>query len=166
MSGHKDFHIRIPTEVHNRLKLIAAERGIAQRSIMVSAIKEFIGLDDDKEQEKQLAEQSRRDIYELKLQVSSLREDIEIIGELLSFYIYHWIGYTPRLSKEERAGLAVEAKERHERFMTLFARKLSGGELSLGALLAKGVSRDDSDPQIQESDHRSDTVRHPVGGAP
>jgi predicted DNA-binding protein len=138
MSEYKDFHIRIPVEVHTQLKLLATQRGVAQKWLMVTAIEEYldVGKAGGKHEE---IDGLRSDLFELKRRVSALREDVEILGELLSFYIFHWIGYTPRLEKAERMSLAVEAKERHERFMALFAKKLSLGELSLANILGKAV---------------------------
>lgn len=135
MSEYKDFHIRIPVEVHTQLKLLASQRGVAQKWLMVTAIEEYLDVGKTGEEIDGL----RSDLFELKRRVSALREDVEILGELLSFYIFHWIGYTPRLEKAERMSLAVEAKERHERFMALFAKKLSLGELSLANILGKAV---------------------------
>jgi hypothetical protein len=131
---------------------MATNKGVAQKWLIVSAVKEFIGMESDLRGEQYALNELRREVYDIKRRVSSLREDIELLGELLSFYIYHWIGYTPRLSKDERVSLAVEAKERHERFMALFAKKLSSGELSLGALLARGVT-----PELSNREHHSDT---------
>jgi predicted DNA-binding protein len=138
MSEYKDFHIRIPVEVHTQLKLLASQRGVAQKWLMVTAIEEYldVGKAGGKHEE---IDGLRSDLFELKRRVSALREDVEILGELLSFYIFHWIGYTTRLEKAERMSLAVEAKERHERFMALFAKKLSLGELSLANILGKAV---------------------------
>jgi hypothetical protein len=160
MSDYTEVHIRILKDLHSRLKLLAAERGVTQRSLIVSAIKDFIGMDEDEEQKKKTGEQLRRDVYEVKRRLSALREDVEILGELLSFFIYHWIGYTPRLSREERISLAAEAKERHERFMALFAKKLSVGELSLSSLLAKGLSREDAEPQTNDVKGQRDELQH------
>lgn len=138
MSEYKDFHIRIPVEVHTQLKLLATQRGVAQKWLMVTAIEEYldVGKAGGKHEE---FDGLRSDLFELKRRVSALREDVEILGELLSFYIFHWIGYTPRLEKAERMSLAVEAKERHERFMALFAKKLAMGELSLAHILGKAA---------------------------
>jgi hypothetical protein len=86
--------------------------------------------------------------------ITALRGDVEVLGELFSFYIFHWLGYTPRLDKAERVSLVAEAKERHEKFMRLFAKKLSAGELSLGALFIKSLEEvaqeeDDDGPMDQ-----------------
>lgn len=125
MSG--DFHIRIPPDLFTKLKIYSQDKAVAQKWVVVTALEEFFG--GGKEAE---ITELCREVHELKRRVSALRGDVEILGELLSFYIYHWLGYTPKLDKSERASLAVEAKERHQKFMDMFAKKLRVGDLGLG----------------------------------
>jgi hypothetical protein len=129
MSG--DLHLRIPPELFTKLKIFSQDKGVAQKWVVVTALEEFFG--GGKEAE---ITELCKEVYELKRRVSALRGDVEILGELLSFYIYHWLGYTPRLEKSERASLAVEAKERHQKFMDMFAKKLRVGDMGLSEVYA------------------------------
>jgi hypothetical protein len=65
------------------------------------------------------------------------------------------------LEKAERMSLAVEAKERHERFMALFAKKLSLGELSLANILGKAVGTNvdvvEAKQPMDRDEHDQDT---------
>lgn len=137
MKNALDFHIRLSAEISTRLNLLASERGVSRNTIVQSALEDFLQVGSSKKESAMTLEDLRKDLYEVKRRMVALREDVEIVGELLSFFIYHWIGYTPRLERDERLSLAVEAKERHDRFLNLFARKLSTGELSLAAVLGK-----------------------------
>ena len=140
MRSGKAVNIHIPDDLFKKLKVAAEQRGVAKKWMVVSAIEEFLA--GSKEEN---AEPLRKQLSEVNNRLKALRGDVEILGELLSYFIFHWIGYTPRLEKAERASLVVEAKERHERFMTMFARKLALGELSLSAILARGVTEEETD---------------------
>lgn len=75
MSEYKDFHIRIPVEVHTQLKLLASQRGVAQKWLMVTAIEEYldVGKTGGKHEE---IDGLRSDLFELKRRVGALREDV------------------------------------------------------------------------------------------
>jgi hypothetical protein len=137
MTGSGELHVRVPAEIRDRVTLLANERGVSKNVVIVSALEEFLNIGEGSKEREQALEGLRKDVFEVKRRLSALREDVEILGELLSFFIYHWIGYTPKLEKEERLSLAAEAKERHERFLSLFAKKLALGELSLATIVSK-----------------------------
>jgi hypothetical protein len=148
MSGYKDFHVRIPNDVHTKLQLVSAERSIAQKWLIVSALEEY--LSGGKEAD---TEALNRELQELKRRIAALRGDVEILGELVSFFIFHWLGYTPRLEKAERTSLAVEAKERHQRFMDMFVKKLKLGDLGLANVYAEmGRSLEKKDEGDEEDE--------------
>lgn len=136
MTKAADFHLRLTPEVTGRLNLLSQERGVSRNLIVQSALEEFLQLSAGERSKVTTLEELRKDLHEVRRRVIALREDVEIVGELLSFFIYHWIGYTPRLERNERLSLAVEAKERHDRFLSLFAKKLSTGELSLATVFS------------------------------
>lgn len=140
-----DFHLRLSSEIAGRLSLLASERGVSRNLIVQSALEEFLQIGGGEDKKKMTIEDLRKDLYEVKRRLVALREDVEIVGELLSFYIYHWIGYTPRLEREERLSLAVEAKERHDRFLRLFAKQLATGEVSLAAVFGAGQKLEPGD---------------------
>ena len=127
-----DFHVRLTKDACKKLKDLAEERGVSQRRVIASAVDEY--LSGGKEVDVDLL---RKEIFELKRRLSALRGDVEILGELLSFYIYNWLGYMPKLEKAERTSLAVEAKERHKRFMEMFAKKVTLGELNVASVLTR-----------------------------
>ena len=142
MNVYKAFHVRVPKEIYDKLKVYSETKGLSYQSLFLSAIEDYVG---EKEPDLNLV---RKDLYELKRRLIGVRGDVEVLGELLSFFIYHWLGYTPRLEQSERATLALEAKERHKKFMELFAKKLAVGELSLERLLALGAESE-PDPELE-----------------
>lgn len=138
MKAGSDFHLRLPKEIASRLSLLASERGVSRNLVVQSALEEFLQIGSAERERGMTLEDLRKDIFEIKRRIIALREDVEIVGELLSFFIYHWIGYTPRLERDERLSLAAEAKERHDRFLHLFAKKLATGQLSLATVFSAG----------------------------
>jgi hypothetical protein len=155
MKKSADFHVRLPGEVNNRLSLLASERGVSRNVVILSALEEFLSIGEGAKGREDTLESLRKEIFELKRRLSALREDVEIVGELLSFFIYHWIGYTPRLEREERLSLAAEAKERHDRFLTLFAKKLALGELSLATVMGRSEEGKATASESGEQDEES-----------
>jgi hypothetical protein len=137
MKRTSDFHVRMSGELSDRIALLANERGVSRNVVIVSAVEDFLNIGEGSKAREQALEGLRKDVFEVKRRVSALREDVEILGELLSFFIYHWIGYTPKLEKEERLSLAAEAKERHDRFLSLFAKKLAVGDLALATIVTR-----------------------------
>jgi predicted DNA-binding protein len=147
-----DFHLRLPPEISERIALFSKERGVSRNMIVISALEEFLNIGDARSSREDQLEGVRKEVFEIKRRVVALREDVEIVGELLSFFIYHWIGYTPRLEREERLSLAAEAKERHDRFLSLFTKKLATGELSLAAVFGAGEKLNRVETEKSESD--------------
>lgn len=130
MTSNTDIHLRLPKDLSDQLGLLAAQRGLSKRKLVVSAIEQFLANHSQGDNERVLKE-----VYEVKRRIIGLRGEVEILGELVSFYIYNWLGYTPRLDEHERRILSVEARQRHSRFMTMFAKRIKSGESSLMAAL-------------------------------
>jgi hypothetical protein len=165
MKGGSDFHMRLSSEVSSRLALIASERGVSKNLVVQAALEEFLQIGAGEREKAMTLEDLRKDLYEVKRRLVALREDVEIVGELLSFFIYHWIGYTPRLERDERLSLAVEAKERHDRFLSLFAKKLSTGELSLAAVFGAGERIKPVEAKTPQEDTSSDDLKSKEGAS-
>lgn len=130
MSKFTDIHIRLPKDVSDQLTQLSMQRKLSKRQLAVAAIEQFLIKDAQTDSERVLQE-----VFEVKRRIIGLRGEVEILGELLSFYIYNWLGYTPRLESQERKVLSIEAKQRHSRFMTLFAKRIKSGESTLVAAL-------------------------------
>jgi len=164
MTGSGELHVRVPAEIRDRVTLLANERGVSRNVVIVSALEEFLNIGEGAKGREQALEGLRKDVFEVKRRLSALREDVEILGELLSFFIYHWIGYTPKLEKEERLSLAAEAKERHERFLSLFAKKLALGELSLATIVNKSEEFRRARKEAKSSDDLEEASQGEVSG--
>lgn len=41
--GFKQFNVRIPTELHRRMKVIAASRGITMATLVEAALEQYVG---------------------------------------------------------------------------------------------------------------------------
>ena len=141
-------HIRLSNEMHEKLKMMAKGRGLSQNLIINSAVESFL---DESMGGGGKSEEVKKELFELKRRIIALKGDVEVLGELLSYFIYHWLGYTPKLEKAERVSLAAEAKERHQKFMEMFAKKLTIGDLSLAPVVAKGIARVDEELEQEES---------------
>ncbi len=147
MTKSTDIHLRLPKEISDQLTLLSNQRRLSKRQLVVSAVEQFLTNQSQGDSERVLKE-----VYEVKRRVIGLRGEVEILGELVSFYIYNWLGYTPRLDAHERRILSVEARQRHSRFMTLFAKRIKSGESSLMAALGS------AEPEPEEMEEGSEVL--------
>ena len=58
--------------------------------------------------------------------VGHLKVDVEIIAEMLSFFVMHYFCYTPELPESQKKALLLSGKTRHEKFMELLAKRMQG----------------------------------------
>lgn len=67
--------------------------------------------------------------------VGHLKVDVEIIAEMLSFFVMHYFCYTPELPESQKKALLLSGKTRHEKFMELLAKRMQGKGSSYSHLL-------------------------------
>ena len=121
-------NFRMPKEQLNRLKEVALIRRVSLNSLFLSALEFY--LNDGRE--KGISEQ-----YVLKLSQNqkNLKVDVEIIAEMLSFFVMHYFCYTPELPENQKKALLLSGKTRHAKFMELLAKRMQGKGSSLSLIL-------------------------------
>lgn len=67
--------------------------------------------------------------------VGHLKVDVEIIAEMLSFFVMHYFCYTPELPESQKKALLLSGKTRHEKFLELLAKRIQGKGSSLSLIL-------------------------------
>jgi hypothetical protein len=121
-------NFRISKQLLNGLKEVAAIRRVSLNSLFLSAIEFY--LNDGREK-------GTSDQYILKLSQNqkNLKVDVEIIAEMLSFFVMHYFCYTPELPESQKKALLLSGKTRHEKFMELLAKRMQGKGSSYSHLL-------------------------------
>lgn len=125
---NKNTQIRTRVEEANfeKMELFCKERKISRDSFINSAINEFFKI---KEIEGIDAVLERIGNLETKIRLT--KADIEILSELISFYILYWFTYTPPLPKSEIDHLTLQGFERHKEFLAQLQRRLGKDEMFL-----------------------------------
>lgn len=123
---YRQLHVQVSEEMYKTLKTFSQHRNTTIASVARSALQQFIeaknieGIDAVLER---LALADRKS--------KGIRRDIENLGELVSFYVYHWFCYTPAMPEQFRQIRAVEGRERHQKFLEQLNKKISRGNFSL-----------------------------------
>lgn len=128
-------NFRIPKQLSNGLKEVAAIRRVSLNSLFLSAIEFY--LNDGREK-------GASDQYILKLSQNqrNLKVDVEIIAEMLSFFVMHYFCYTPELPESQRKALLLSGKTRHDKFMELLAKRMQGKGSSFTQLFNDSIAAD------------------------
>ena len=121
------FSIRVEKRLHQMLVKEARMKSVSLNSLVSSAIESYLTDDPQKK---------ANDTYLLSLSraLKSLSVDVDLLGELISFFTFHWFCYTPDLPDNQKRALFVEGKKRHERFLELLTQKIQRGEMSFSTL--------------------------------
>ena len=133
MGETKQRAFRLTSELLDELN-----RAATARNISVSAMAELLlanGLKD--ESAPSAAAPASMQAEAATQQIASVRKDVKLLGELLSFFVFQWLCYTPPLPEETRAAMVSEATIRHKRFLQILATKLARGEITLGDIFAE-----------------------------
>lgn len=100
-----------------RMKEIAKMRRQSLNGLFLSAVEVYLTEGGGK---------STSDQYILSLakKLSNLKVDVEIVGEMLSFFALHFFCYTPELPESQRRALKIDGKKRHAKFIELLAKRI------------------------------------------
>ena len=110
-------NFRIPKEQLNRIKEVALIRRISLNTLFLSAIEFYIT--DGREKGS-----SEKYILSLSQNQKNLKVDVEIIAEMLSFFVMHYFCYTPEMPESQKKALLISGKTRHTKFIELLAKRI------------------------------------------
>lgn len=110
-------NLRISKMQFARMKEIAKMRRQSLNGLFLSAVEVYLTEGGGK---------STSDQYILSLakKLSNLKVDVEIVGEMLSFFALHFFCYTPELPESQRRALKIDGKKRHAKFIELLAKRI------------------------------------------
>lgn len=137
--NNKEIHIRLPADVYDALQDLVSARQVNVSSVVRSALEDYFA-----RTELEGIDAVLERLGTVESRIRSLRLDIEMVAELISFFIYHWFCYTPAVPNSEKRTLALEAQARHQKFLAQLVKRLRQGEFSL-----KDVLRHET-PSIKE----------------
>jgi hypothetical protein len=130
-------NVRIPTEQFNKIEEIATIRRISLNSLFLSAIEFYIT---------EGAGKGSNEKYLLSLGagLKNLKVDIEIMSEMVSFFVLHYFYYTPELPEAQRKALLISGKDRHAKFLELLAKRMQGKGDLVSKISKAGDCKDDN----------------------
>ena len=117
-------NFKIKKEQYSKIKEVAALRRISLTSLFVSALDLY--LTDGKEKGS-----SDQYILSLAKKLTNLKVDVEIVGEMVSFFVLHYFCYTPEFPDSQRKALLIDARKRHAKFMGLLSKQMRAKESGL-----------------------------------
>ena len=120
------------------MKAVALKRNVSMTTAIEGMLNE--GLKDD---HASAAASLDRRIGGLEKRMKSLQSDVEIVAELISFYVYQWLCYTSPIPDGQRGAVMAEGRERHKKFLELLGTRLAKGESSLALILDRSEAPED-----------------------
>lgn len=121
MSSPKDhtvrYNLRVPKDKLKQLKEVSLLRRVSLNSLILSAIEYYLDDGKTKENENKL-------LSSLSINQKNLKVDVEIIAEMLSFFVMHYFCYTPEMPESQKKALFISGKNRHNKFMELLKKRL------------------------------------------
>ena len=124
-----------------QIEALSLRRKVSKSAIVEAAVASFLSGDTS---EKLEAAMSRR-LDKLGRQIDGLDEDLAVLGETVSLFVYFWLAATPPQPESAQASARAKGAERFEGFMQTLGKRLATGDRFL-----KELSRDvDSFPQGQ-----------------
>ena len=124
-----------------QVEALALRRQVSKSAIVEAAVASFLSGDSSDRLE---AAMSRR-LDKLGREIHALDEDLAVLGETVSLFVYFWLAATPLQPESAHASARAKGAERFEGFMQTLGKRLATGDRFL-----KELSRDvDSFPQDQ-----------------
>jgi hypothetical protein len=114
-------NLRISKTQFARMKEIARMRRQSLNGLFLSAVEFYLNDGGDRGTSEQY-------ILSLAKKLSNLKVDVEIVGEMLSFFALHFFCYTPELPESQRRALKIDGKKRHAKFIELLAKRIQTKE--------------------------------------
>ena len=130
MEKKRKFTVKLPQALFRQMETIALRRNVSITAAIEGVLNE--GLKDD---DSSAAANLDRRIGGLEKRMKSLQSDLEIVAELISFYVYQWLCYTSPIPEGQRGAVMAEGRERHKKFLELLGTRLAKGESSLAVIL-------------------------------
>ena len=109
------FTFHIPKPLLQAVREVAATRRVSLSAILVDSVKvyleQLVGGDSSGKVASDLGRIDRR--------VKNLAIDVEVLGELMALYVYHWFCHQTPIAESQRKAVGVEGRKRFERFLEL-----------------------------------------------
>jgi hypothetical protein len=123
-------HFYLSDDLLAIIDTMAEKRGVGLSDIAEGLLREALGSEDNRGRLSDIESH----ILRLERRVKAFQGDLEILGEVLSFYIFQWLCHTPPLLDSQREGAISDGKVRHRRFLELLRERLTKGDTTLFGL--------------------------------
>ena len=133
MTTRTRMNVYFDPELLKQVDMLALRRNVSKSAIVEAAVASFLSGDAADRLE---AAMSRR-LDRIGRQIDILDEDLAVLGETVSLFVYFWLAATPPLPESAQASARAKGAERFEGFMQSLGRRLATGDRFL-----KELSRD------------------------
>jgi hypothetical protein len=136
----KPIFARIHDEVHSRLVRRAAESEQSIKEILNKALHQYLETADEG-----VVTELKRSIGTVVANQKSIKLELEMLGEMFSFFILQWFCTAPVIPDAQKPVIFANAKLRHDKFLEQLQKRLVGGGKGLKDVLKKEkVAEDDN----------------------
>lgn len=105
----------IPKQLMQAVREIAVVRRISLTSVLVESIKTYVEGVVGTESDGRLGS----DLGRIDRRVRNIAIDVEVLGEMMALYVYHWLCHQNSLPESQRKAASIEGRERYEKFLEL-----------------------------------------------
>lgn len=129
---------QVPKESFLKLKELSVLRRISINAIAVSMITTCL------EKEGEIKKENDHYMMTLLGRFKKFQQDLELLGEMVSFYILQWFCYNSEIPEEKKRAVFFEGKKKHEKFMELLNERIRAGQLSFPPIKSDSNDKDGS----------------------
>ena len=133
MTSRTRMNVYFDPALLKQVEALALRRNISKSAIVEAAVASFLSGDTT---EKLEAAMSRR-LDKLGREIHALDEDLAVLGETVSLFVYFWLAATPPQPESAQASARAKGAERFEGFMQTLGKRLATGDRFL-----KEISRE------------------------
>ncbi|KGJ08977.1 CopG family transcriptional regulator [Paracoccus versutus] len=133
MTTRTRMNVYFDPELLKQVEMLALRRNVSKSAIVEAAVASFLSGDAADRLE---AAMSRR-LDRIGRQMDMLDEDLAVLGETVSLFVYFWLAATPPQPESAQASARAKGAERFEGFMQTLGKRLATGDRFL-----KELSRD------------------------
>lgn len=148
-------HIRLPTDLHERLCREADRPGATKAKIVEAALRAWFNPQSRSTLEERLLQ--RLDAFDVRQ--AQIERDGAFIFETLAHYILYWLTRTEPIPEGERDAAHALGRRRYDYFINQVARKIGAGNPHMS-----GVAAAEPDPNTHSPHGEFDGHYQPEGG--
>lgn len=128
----KAMFTRVHQDTYTKLVRKATDEGTTLQEIINKALFQYLESADEGS-----VTELRRSIATMVVNQKALKTELEMFGEMFSFYVLQWFCYAPVLPESQKGTILASAKLRHDKFIEQLQKRLLAGNSSISEVVLK-----------------------------